>query len=395
MRKLIWIGCLLYLLNGLAHVVVGSVLEQIVTHYGQDYAAGGQLIFNQFAGFLAGVLIAPIISRRLGSRGTLLVALISLTLGETVYSFLPAWGVMLTVAPFAGFGFGIVEAIIGALIIEFVKERTASTMSKLEVFFGLGALLMPAIASVYIANGAWYAAFPTVAVVSLISTLLWLFLSFGKMDHQLARKTAKEAAIAASRKYDKRSIPLLVLMMLFFLLYVGIEMSFVNFVPSILINHVQATPEMATTGITIFWIAMSTGRLFAGAIAERTGYIRYLLISCLGTTVLLVGFTSVGVLWGSYVVIALLGLLMSGMFAIALVFTNKLIPNMTERTTSLLVAAGGVGGALLPRLIGWTMDSFATAVTQWLLVGLTIVMLLTMATAGGLISSKSVSPNIR
>lgn len=59
MKKLIWIGCLSYFVIGLAHVVLGSILPVLLQHYDQNYSAGGELIFSQFAGFLAGVLVSP------------------------------------------------------------------------------------------------------------------------------------------------------------------------------------------------------------------------------------------------------------------------------------------------------------------------------------------------
>src|SRR5690554_2490641 len=113
MRKFIWIGCLLYLLIGLAHVILGSVLEELIAHYDLTYSAGSQLIFNQFAGFLVGVLITPWLSRLLGRRGILILALCCLTIAEVVYSFLPPWGWMLAAGPVAGFGFGMIESAIG------------------------------------------------------------------------------------------------------------------------------------------------------------------------------------------------------------------------------------------------------------------------------------------
>lgn len=51
MKKLIWIGCLSYFVIGLAHVVLGSILPVLLQHYDQNYSAGGELIFSQFAGF--------------------------------------------------------------------------------------------------------------------------------------------------------------------------------------------------------------------------------------------------------------------------------------------------------------------------------------------------------
>lgn len=41
MKRLMWFGCWAYLLIGLAHVVVGSIMPNLLEHYGKDYSAGG------------------------------------------------------------------------------------------------------------------------------------------------------------------------------------------------------------------------------------------------------------------------------------------------------------------------------------------------------------------
>jgi len=46
---------------------------------------------------------------------------------------------------------------------------------------------------------------------------------------------------------------------------------------------------------------------------------------------------------------------------------NERIPGMTERTTSLLIASGGIGSALLPRATGRLMDRLGADVTLWLI----------------------------
>jgi FHS family glucose/mannose:H+ symporter-like MFS transporter len=76
------------------------------------------------------------------------------------------------------------------------------------------------------------------------------------------------------------------------------------------------------------------------------------------------------------VLTAVSGLAMSGMFSIALVFANRITPGGTERTTSLLMAAGGIGGALLPRLSGWFLDRYHEDLTRWLFAVFGIVLLL-------------------
>jgi FHS family glucose/mannose:H+ symporter-like MFS transporter len=377
MRKIVWIGCLSYLLIGLAHVVLGTVLEELIAHYDISHNTGSQLIFNQFAGFLIGVLITPWLSRMLSRKGVILLALCSLTAAEAVYSFLPPWGWMLTVAPLAGFGFGIIEAAIGALIIEFVIDNKAVAMSKLEVFFGLGALLMPTVAGILIHNGLWQWSFPFIAFVSFGTLIVWALFPFGKSAKMLDSNFHTPIdSDGKQRRYTRRTLPILIIMMLFFLIYVGMEMSLVHFFPTIIKKVTDASPSTATASLTLFWGTMVIGRIFSGHLAERAGYVKYLIYSCAGSLVFLILFSYMTNLWSSMAMILLLGLLMSGIFAMALILANERIPGMTERTTSLLVASGGIGGALLPRFIGWLIDKYPLQATQWVLICFTALLLI-------------------
>ncbi len=391
MRKLLWIGCLSYLLIGLAHVVMGAVLEEMLQYFHRDYSDGGLLIFAQFFGFLIGVLTMPLWSKRLGRRGMILLAFGALTLGESVYSFLPSWEWMIVTAPVAGFGFGMVEAAIGSLVIGFVHENKAVAMSRLEVFFGIGAFVMPLIGSVLISLDMWRISFPILAVMSLGMLLLWAFTSFGPLDTLLAKQVLGEENGAASANniqgqkapafYESSGMPLLFIMLVFFVLYVGIEMSLVNFLPSILIEHSGTNNALATLSVSFFWIAMAIGRMFAGHLSEKWGSGRYLLINGFGSLLILAIIPLITGIAISYSLVLLLGLLMAGLFAIGLIFTNQIIPGTAERTTSLLIAAGGLGGALMPLLTGKLMDQYKSNISMWTLIGLMALMMVMLVIA--------------
>ena len=183
MKKLLWIGSISYLVIGIAHVIGGSVLEELIAYYGVSYKDGGQWIMNQFTGFLIGVLLTPALTSRLGKRTTVLIALGLLTVSEAGYSLLPDWGWMLAFAPVAGFGFGMTEAVVGAMVIDLIKTK-ASAMSRLETFFGIGALLIPITAAYLIQEHLWQFTFPIVAAMAGLSFVFWLTLSFGKLDSE-------------------------------------------------------------------------------------------------------------------------------------------------------------------------------------------------------------------
>lgn len=379
MRKLIALGCLSYLVIGLAHVVGGSVMEQMLGKYALSYDDGGQWMMNQFFGFLVGVLLSPYITSKIGKRGGVLFSLGLLTLGEAAYSLMPqSWGLMLFIALFAGFGFGMTESVIGAMVIDLAEENgKANAMTKLETFFGIGAFLMPTMASILIQYDIWQLSFPILSALAGITFILWMTMSFGPIDdkigyHARGKKehAEREAGVPRAQSwfgYKRSAVPFLLLSALFFVIYVGVEMSFSNYLPSIMIERSGMTEASAPSALSLFWGTMILGRLFAGRLADRVGYIRYLFVAIAGACVVILAMGAVGQLSGMMVLVGLSGLFFSGVFGIALVFANGLIPGMTERTTSLLVACGGIGGAIFPKLTGWMMDSYGADRTVWIL----------------------------
>src|SRR5665647_226461 len=190
MNRLLFMGCTAYLLIGLAHVIIGSLLPELLTYYSLNYSNGGQLVFTQFSGFLIGVLLVPWMSAKLSKRTTLLIMLISLGVAQMAYGFLPPWPLMYVIGFVSGLAFGSIEAIIGTLIIESIHDKKAMAMSRLEVFFGVGALIMPLIASWMINIGYWRFSFYIIGGMALLLALGFKLLPFGQADEHLAKKNS-------------------------------------------------------------------------------------------------------------------------------------------------------------------------------------------------------------
>lgn len=376
MNRLIRIACMAYLLTGFTHVILGAVLTELLQHYGRTYNAGGLLIFAQFFGFLSGVLCMPYFSRRFSRRTSLTAALLLLCVTEICIGLLPAWSVTVGLALFAGFSFGIIEAGIGTFVLLAAKENQAIAMSKLEVAFGVGALLLPFISSFLIANGVWVYAFWLLGISALLLAIVFSKVSFGSIDALLTYKEDRNQPQQVRPKYTKSMIPVLVVFMLVFFLYVGLETTIVNFLPSIFMEKMNADSATGALTVTAFWLTMVVGRIFAGVTAEKLTYYRFLAYTCMSALIAFILFALNATIWGGFAIVLLLGLFLAGVFAVALIFANQLLPGMTERTTSILIASGGMGGALIPLGIGWTMDHFAVEVTMWLFAVFMLVSLL-------------------
>ena len=202
-------------------------------------------------------------------------------------------------------------------------------------------------------------------VSALTTGIIWSKLSLGEHDELLSHKADRSQKADRVPFLTKKSFIFLCLLMTVFFLYCGMENTIVNFLPSIFKDQLHASSSISSLGVTAYWVTMVVGRLFAGVLAEKMTYFRYLAFSfALSLLTVFVWVFSTN-LWSSFAVILLLGLFMSGMFAVALIYANQLLPGRTEQTTSALIASGGLGGAILPLGVGWGMDHFHVGVSIW------------------------------
>ncbi|MDT8977631.1 MFS transporter [Paenibacillus sp. chi10] len=373
-NRLIWMGCLSYIVTGVTLVIMGAVLPELLLNYDLNYTDGGILVFVQFVGMLLGVLSMPAISRRFSRKRGVMIGLLMIS-AELLLFFLPPWPVVILIAGFAGAGAGLVESGIGTIILVAVKEKQAIAMSKLEVTFGLGALMIPFVASFLIARGIWTYSFLLLGISALLTAIAWQRMSFGHVDAMLTRTVGKGSE-AKRESYSAKSIPFLVLCAFFFMLYGGSEVSVVHFFPSLFIERWGVATSDATLTVTVYWTAMVIGRALCGVLAEKITYYRFLWITTVLSVLVLLILPFISQAWGGYVISFLLGLGMAGMFAIMLIYANSALPGMTERTTSILLAANGLGGSLLPIAVGRMMDIWPVQAVMWLFFGVMVTMLL-------------------
>ncbi|MCP3780832.1 MULTISPECIES: MFS transporter [unclassified Paenibacillus] len=376
MKRLFALSCAFYLLIGITSVVLGALLPVLLPYYGLGYSDGGLLLFLQFFGFLVGVLFSPFMALHIGRKSMLSIALVSIVAGYAILGVLPSWTWVIVMTIWVGFGSGIIESSIGAFTIEFTEEQKAVAMSKLDVYFALGALLIPAVVSLYIWLGVWYLTFYTISLLTFILGLFWITMPTSSSSHLIQADLQTSERSVEQARYSVQHRVLLGIFIVFFFVYMGLELGLMNFLPSILIETLQIRESVASLGVSILWIAMIIGRMFSGKIAESTGYIPFLLWSGIGTFCFLVAMAFVSSQWATYLLIFGAGLFMSGLFCIALVYANVLIPGMTERTTSILIASGGIGGAVLQYVTGWSMSEWSVTATLWILAAFSLILLL-------------------
>jgi FHS family glucose/mannose:H+ symporter-like MFS transporter len=369
----------MYFLAGLVITSIGSVMPQLLAHYEQSYTVGGQMVFVSAVGFIMGVPISAWLMKVLmKEKYVLALSAIVIAIAQFSVWSLPPFGWVVALNFLNSVGAAAIECVVATLMMEVFLGRRAVVMSYLEVSFGIGALCMPLIASVLIANQVWRYSFLVTACLGIIMAVIWCFISVAKEETEGAESL--DAEIAPPPMFKTKQMKRYILFAFVFLIFIycGIEGSLNNFMSSIFLNHLKVTPYYASLSISLFWTAMVIGRAATGWIIRKVNYASYLRWSMLSTFVVIVLLALSRDAVIGFILVIMMGLTMSGVYSITMVYANHTFPGMTRLVTSLVTAFAGFGAAVFPALIGYSMDHSGTVSALWYMAGFAAIYMIVL-----------------
>jgi len=245
------------------------------------------------------------------------------------------------------------------LIIWAHGPKVGPFMNGLHFFFGIGAFLAPIfIAQAVLLTGRYDAAYWLIAL--LILPLAFFMSRVPSPINHTARGSAAE------KPFNRR---LVVLLVLFFFLYVGAEVSFGGWVFTYATRLNLGDATIAALITSAFWGALTVGRLLAIPVSTRLDPKTILwvdLIGCGLSMFLIVLFPTVAaVLW---IGTLLLGLSMASIFPTALTLAEKRL-HISGKITSWFFIGASLGGMVLPWVIGQVFDPLGPTAAMALIFG--------------------------
>jgi fucose permease len=166
---------------------------------------------------------------------------------------------------------------------------------------------------------------------------------------------------------------LLLLMMAFFFLYVGGEASFGGWIFTYSLALDLVTETAAAYLTSVFWGALTIGRLISIPLAVRFKSSTLLwvdLIGCLLSMLLILAlpFSPIAIWVGTFGV----GLSMASIFPVMMTLAERRL-GLTGKITALFLIGSSLGGMTVPWLIGQLFEGVGPRVTMWVVL---IVMVL-------------------
>jgi len=340
---------------GMPDGLLGIAWPSIRTGFAIPLDSLGLLLLASVSGYMTATFLSGALVARFGV-GRLLAVSCALT-GTALagYTLVPAWWMMVLLGIMAGLGAGAIDAGLNTYAAAHFRP---GLVQWLHASYGIGVTVGPIIMTVALTTlDSWRAGYRVVAGFQVVMALAFALTLPWWAD---SRRAAPGDDQPEKRLTDYRT-PLgttlrrarVWLSVLLFLLYVGAEVSLGTWAYTLLTESRGIAPEAAGFWAGGYWATFTLGRILAGVFAHRLGVDR-LVQGGLGLALL-----GAALLWwnpfaaANLIAIALIGLAVAPIFPALISGTSARVgARHAANTIGMQMAATGLGGSIIPGLVG-------------------------------------------
>jgi fucose permease len=256
-----WLTFLMFTMFAMTTDSVGKIIDEVMKQYHLSNVAAGTLHYGPMTAIaLAGIFLG-FLADKLGRKMTIILGLIIFALNSYLFVVGNNFWYFVTLLVVAGAAIGIFKtgalALIGDISVS-TAEHTR-TMNTLEGFFGVGAIIGPAVVAALLSAGfAWKWLY---VIAGIICT--GLIITAALVKYPKTVKTADEP-INFGRTMRMMGNPYALGFSMGIFLYVAAECAIYVWMPSLLKDYKGPFPQMAAYALSVFFILRALGR-FLGA----------------------------------------------------------------------------------------------------------------------------------
>ncbi|WP_016916459.1 MFS transporter [Vreelandella stevensii] len=370
-RRLTWTYFGLFIAIGMTGGLLGPALPHLASASGSSMSQIAVLFTARAVGNMSGALVTGALMDRFNGHRVLLIMGVLTVAGLALAPLSPLLVLLALLFMLLGFSEVSLNAGGNTLLLWLHRDAAGPNVSALHFCFSVGNMLTPLV---------------MVAALSLTGQFHWTFwvvgLCVAGMLWPLSRfasptMPAPSSPSSSIGEHKHRDPLLLGIFMVLFALYVGIEVTFAGWVTAYgALSGVSG--EQATLLATLFWLALSAGRLLAIPLLRWCAPWQ-VLVGCLA-----IGLSAAGG-WHAGVLSLAPGALLFGLSASAFFPTLFALCNhtmvMRGRTTGAIFTAAGCGALIIPSLTGPLLDTAGPGAfpvllaSLWLLIGLGLCLL--------------------
>lgn len=365
--RLIPAAILAILVYGMIAAMLGTLLPQLAKRFELSEAQNATIALFQAIGLIiASVSVGPLIDNK-GKKtglvlglGLIVIALFGLP-NSTSYEMVKYLMLLL------GFGGGIIVTAANALVSDIGEERRGSVLNLLNLFFGLGGILTPGIASAFFADN-------TIGLCYLVAGLTaatFVLHAATPMPPPTGERgfKANEAGAVLGR-------PVLYLLALFLFLYVACEVGVWNWLTRYLTKEQNIAEKTALAILSWgFALGMLVGRVVVSRILIRVAAPTVTLAAAVLMAITTYAMLQTGDVTMAAVLVFLAGIAMAPVFPTTLAMVGDAFPRMTATAMGIVITCGWIGLAISSQIIGAVANSASLKTALLLLPAFSVAMI--------------------
>ena len=339
---------------GMPDGLLGIAWPTMRADFGMPIDALGMLLIAAVTGYMTSSFLSGPLVSRVGVGRVLAISCALTGTALLVYTIVPVWWMVVALGVVAGFGAGAIDAGLNTYA---AAHFSPGLVQWLHASYGIGITLGPIILTTALVTfDSWQAGYRIVAGFQLLMALAFaLTLSMWKDDGARPAQSGGEKLLTEYKTPMAETLrrPRVWLSAALFFLYVGAEGALGTWAYSLLTESRGIAPGLAGYWTSGYWAMFTLGRILAGLYAARLGIDRMvqggLIAALLGA--LLLWWNPVPV--ANLAAVALIGLAVAPIFPAMISGTRfRVGARLAANTIGLQMAVTGLGGSLIPGLLG-------------------------------------------
>jgi len=336
---------------GIATVLLGPMLPTLSARWSMNYAQAGALFNAQYIASTCGVAVSGWMASRWGFRFAMKVGLV---LMAGALAMLLAGPKLMGIVCIAGSGAGMGLAVPAAnlLVADANPRRRSATLNLLNVCWSVGAVACPFLVAIAAKTSHIQLFLLCVSAFSLL-----IALGIATMPASIAEPLVTAHKAPVLPLIQSKPLPFVIIGALF-LLYVGVENGFGQWMASYSKSLGTLAYSLALATPSFFYAALTLGRWLAPFLLRLAGEITLvragLLLSCAGMAGLIFANGLAGVMASACAA----GLGLSYVYPITISLLSKEFGS--ARIGSFMFVLSNIGGGILPWVVGVASTRFGT-----------------------------------
>jgi len=331
-----------FIILGMTTAASGPSLLKLADHTSSGLDRISLIFVFSSLGYLIGSFFGGRAYDRFPGHKLMAVTLLFIAIASILIPISSTLNILLFAMFLSGLAAGILDVGCNTLLLWTHKEKSGPFMNGLHFFFGVGSLIAPLLlAQVLLRTNDIYWMYYTFAIVS-VPIMIWLWV-LPEPSHNPQSDEQTNSTFPV--------VPVVLIVMLF-LLYVGLELGFGNWIYTYALTLKLGTTVTAAYLTSAFWGAFTLGRLLGVWVSTRLRAQTTILLDLIGcaisTMLIMLWKESSLVLWiGTFG----LGLSMASIFPNIMMLAGERM-QITGTITGWFLVGSGAGSMLLPWLLG-------------------------------------------